>query len=195
MSSTRAVAVAFALILGSLLACELTTTDDITVIDPQTGEVHVVGSQGRGVATSPVCAEGDYVPTPSDAAVRAAECYNRGQEDAFGLKFEYSGGDVYTNYVLRKSEEAAITASKGSIVEGYYAFIEDGKAGIAHYQALSWSSGGGGEIRVWTPPEQTRADAVPTIVPKMCIYEYQTPFIDDRGKEGIEIVQVEEPCP
>ena len=91
MPPIKAAVLTVLLLCTGLLACTLEET--IVVTDPETGKVHTIGAQGREVATAEVCAAGDYVPTPLRATVRAAGCYNRGQQDAFDLRFQYSARD------------------------------------------------------------------------------------------------------
>ena len=93
--------------------------------DPETGEVHTIGAQGREVATAEVCAPGDYVPTPLRATVRAAGCYNRGQQDAFDLRFQYSGGMVHTGYFMEEDRDAAMRRSRKPY-SFHAVYIQDG---------------------------------------------------------------------
>ena len=137
----------------------------ITVMDPETGEPHIIGRQGREITTHEVCAEGDYTPTAWDASQRAAECYNRGQEDAFKLLFEYSTGKIHTGYFLAEDLEAALTRSTlpSATVRLPVAFVEKGAAHLIHYDEYDYCpqlgiNGEKGTMRLWTPP-QTYSDA------------------------------------
>ena len=108
-------------------------SEEFVAYDPETGETHTIGAQGE-VATSLVCADGDYVPTPFDGARRAAECYNRGQQNAFSLLFEYSGGKYYTGYGLEDNIDDALRTARytaGGLAHGFY--IGDGKVHIVTY--------------------------------------------------------------
>ena len=161
----------------------------ITVMDPETGDLQIIGRQGREITTHEVCAEGDYVPRAWDAAQRAAECYNRGQEDAFKLLFEYSGGKIHTGYFLAEDLEAAITRSTlpSATVRLPVAVIEKGTAHLIHYDEYDYcpqlgSNGGKGTLRLWTPP-QTYSDAI-------C-----RPATDAGPTDGADNVSIPEPTP
>ena len=84
---------------------------------------------------SEVCADGDFVSGPDTAVVRAAECYNRGQKDAFRLTFQYPGGTVWASYCLEDNFKGAVYRVDHTLAACFSAaYIDaDGFARIVEY--------------------------------------------------------------
>ena len=128
------VVIATAIVGALALGCEaetriqeVTYDDSGRIIDSQTYTV-----RNDTPTTTAICADGDYVSHPSDASVRAAQCYNAGQSDAFRLMFNYSGGRVYSGYCLETDQESAQRRANRTHACVVSVFIEDNQAHLVY---------------------------------------------------------------
>ncbi len=149
-----AVKIFLALVLAGLaslgmVGCESAYETQTVIFDEESGSVHVIGRQGREVSKSDVCINGDYVPVPYDAALRSAKCYNQGQENAFSLMFEYSGGEVYTGFSLTDNQDEAIRQAQDNWIHPYSVYIENGKAYVVKYRESF--NNNGDTLEIWVP--------------------------------------------